>query len=117
MHTWRYAYKGKNGLWVDKKLNVFKCKVSTRSSPVPPPSLFAVECSNPNVCKLKKRFSPQEEDADEESKNRDNVECGDGCRELKIWKNKPYGFVKCLDNREDVDSMNYFLSRNSTICK
>jgi hypothetical protein len=54
VHSWEYSYQGKHGLWVDRKLNVFRCASST--SPTTPPSLFAVECSNPNVCKLKKRF-------------------------------------------------------------
>jgi len=108
VHTWHYAYQGKYGLWVDRKLNVFKCKSTSGNRP----ALNAVECANPNECRLKKRFLTKD------TPGEDSVKCGSGCTELKIWKNRPNGFVKCKEDEAYggmEDSLNYFLSPNSSI--
>ncbi|OXA61007.1 hypothetical protein Fcan01_04053 [Folsomia candida] len=129
VHTWRYAYQGKYGLWVDRKLNIFKCVSPTSKIP---PSLFAVECSNPNACRLKKRFMEDDPEMhlqkDPENQyhhhhhhkknkkhghHRENnnfvtvpVECGEGCTELKVWNDKRHGFVECRDKvgQEEVNN-------------
>lgn len=76
-----------------------------------------------------------QDDGDKDGKERRGggvnvpVECGQGCRELKVWQDrKPQGFVKCTDNQDPEmgpssevggmeESLTYFLSRNSTICE
>lgn len=47
---------------------------------------------------------------------RENSHCGEGCVQLKIWRNKPLGFVRCKGDGVD-ETLQYYLTENSTICK
>ncbi|ODM97763.1 hypothetical protein Ocin01_08915, partial [Orchesella cincta] len=108
VHTWRFIHMNKPGLSLDKEKNLFRCQSATGD----PPMLYAVPCDNPNVCKLERKyFDTEDEDI---RSGRDNSQCGEGCVQLKVWKNKPLGFVRCKGDGVE-ETLQYFLSENSTI--